>query len=136
MGNATQRREKREAARLRELAGQNPERFLMEWQSRIEGWVMEINGRARAAADENVPLGECLPIFDILAKAERLLGLCGESAPQQLGFLKLVRDDTRRALENECCKAVARLTDPRLYRLTNNESNYRLMKAGTHRPPR
>lgn len=130
MGNATQRREKREAARLRELAGQNPERFLMEWQSRIEGWVMEINGRARAAADENVPPGECLPIFDILAKAERLLGLCGERAQQ------LVGDETRRVVENECCKAVARLTDPRLYRLTNNESNYRLMKAGTHRPPR
>jgi hypothetical protein len=130
MGKATQRREKREAVRLQELAEQHPEQFLKEWQFRIEGWATEIKARARAAANENVLPSECLPIFDVLTKAERLLDLCGERARRLIGA------ETRRIIENECCKAIALLTDLRLYRLNNNVSNYGLMKSGSHRPPR
>jgi hypothetical protein len=130
MGKATQRREKREAGRLQELAEQNPECFLKEWRTRIEHWATEIHLRARAEHDENVLPSERLRIFGVLEKAERLLGQCGDQARELVGA------DTRRILQNECCKAVARLTDRRIYRLNNNESNYSLMKSGSHRPPR
>lgn len=130
MGKATQRREKREAVRLQELAEQNPERFLKEWRTRIEHWVTEIQLRARAERDENVLPSERLRIFGVLEKAERLLDRCGDQARRLIGT------ETRRVLQNECCKAVAALTDRHLYRLSNNESNYALMKSGSHKPHR
>ncbi len=130
MGKATQRREKREAGRLQVLAEQNQERFLKEWRSRIDGWAMEIKARTRAEGDETVLPSERQPIFGVLEKAERLLDQCGDQARNLVGA------DTRRILQNECCKAVASLTDRRLYRLSNNESNYVLMKSGNHRSQR
>lgn len=128
MGKATQRREQRDAERLRRLASEQPEHFQRVWQRRLHAWVLEAIARGTAAANAATVPNECLPVFGVLEKAERLLAACGNEARQLVGA------ETRSLLENECCKVFARLADPRLYRFSNFESNQRLMKSGTHRP--
>lgn len=130
MSRNTRRREQYEAQRLQQLATAFPEQFKREWERKLQAWAMEVIARGVAASREDTQPEDRLPIFGVLEKAERLLGLCGENSRRLVGL------ETREVLANECCRVFARLAGPHLYRLANHDSNYRLMRSGTHRPHR
>jgi len=123
MGKATQRRERRLAQDLQSLFTRNPDHFVRVWDLYLRGWCEEVAARARAlkhGATESM-LGS---VFGVLEKAERLLRLIGADAEH------LVGPRTRQILLHECCKAVAKATDPRIF-LFENDSVYRLMETKT-----
>ncbi len=130
MGNAVLRRERNLAKDLAKLAFSNPAKFKQEWAKLLQGWSFEVMRRSRALRSDNFSGYPALPIFAVLKKAERILSLCGDEAQ------RLVGTETRELLNHECCKGFARAVNHRLYWLVNADSNYQLMKAGTHKPPR
>jgi hypothetical protein len=128
MGKASLRRRKRRQEFLGGLADDNPEMFRREWNKRLESWSHEARRRAGRLTDQHgapVP-----PAFDVVDLAQDELAGCGENA------VALEAEATRELLGDQCCSAIARAVDRRLYRLSNALSNHEKMKSGTHRPPR
>lgn len=130
MGNATQRREKKRANQLTLLAISQPSSFQNEWKKMLEDWSSEILMRAREYKGDYNHGKTNLPIFDVLKKAERILGYFGEDAK------RLVGQYTRERLRHECSEAVAGVMDRRLYWLVNCSSNEQKMRDGGFKPPR
>lgn len=99
------------------LQKQNEKLFHREWQKQVQGWLSEIHRRAKNWREgteirnaENVD-GSIVrgreQIFGVLKIAETMLAACGAEVE------KLVGDETRRVLTNECVKAVAYVCDGR-----------------------
>lgn len=112
---ASQRRFDKRASELGALCRSDPQAFARVWEQFVRGWLVEIANRARAQR-----IGESderrLRIFEVLALAQRLSQAAG------------VRSQAARSLivlEHECAKAVANLTDPRLY-LFNQDCTTRI----------
>jgi hypothetical protein len=126
--SARQRRERKLARYLAELARQNPDQFKREWRTLLDAWSLEAYRRSSQLrqASGSAPL----PVYGVLRKALRLLELCGRDARH------LVGSATRHFLEHDCGRAFARAFGREFYALINTERNYELMKSGTHRPPR
>lgn len=128
MSKATQRREKKLAQDLRNLAVINPARFVHEWDTMLRYWTLEAIRRGQllqqepASGDTASPQ---LPVFGVLKKAERLLALCGPEAEQLVGAR------TRELLNHDCGKAFALAVDPNMYHLSVklHEPKPRKMKA-------
>lgn len=103
--SASQRRFDKRASELAELRVSKPDAFDRVWEQLLRGWIGEVRNRARAQR-----LGETderhLRIFEVLGQAQCLAQASGAQT-QTAKSLKV--------LEHECAKAVAALTDPRLY---------------------
>ena len=128
MGNTTQRRERRQAERLRDLFVRDPEQFDWVWNRYLTGWANEIVVRGRSLRAHESPDKDS-DVLAILNKAERLLAAVGDAAERRVGH------GTRQLLGHECCKAIAAATDSRLYLLTH-DSVYRVMEACGRQPKR
>lgn len=138
MSKARQRRKAKLAKYLSLLAHKNPQKFKKEWCKRLESWVDEIHNTghrlrrqwSQRLEIEDIKMDLETEIFCVLQIAEELLSLCGVKAEA------LVGPQTRALLTDECCRVFAQITEPQLYKLGNNHSNYLLMKVGTHCSPR
>ena len=97
------------------------ESFNGAWEQRMSGWLYEIERRVKLqrkklgtlATSRSGQLTMRYPkteIFDVLDSANRLLNACGKEVE------RLVGEDTRTTLANECANAVAHIYDRRLYR--------------------
>lgn len=134
MSKATQRREKKHAQELRNLAVSNPARFKQEWETMLYYWALEAIRRGHLLQQESTPCNTAspqLPVFGVLKKAERLLALCGPEAEQLVGAR------TRELLNHDCGKAFALAADPNMYHLTVKllEPKPRKKKAARTNPP-
>ena len=115
MSKATQRREKKFAQNLRNLAVSNPARFVHEWDTMLRYWTLEAIRRGQLLRHESTSGNTAspqLPVFGVLKKAERLLALCGPEAEQLVGAR------TRELLNHDCGKAFALAVDPNMYHLS------------------
>ena len=112
---ASQRRFDKRSTELGTLRVSQPEAFARVWEQYVRGWLGEVRNRARAQrvgdSDERR-----LRIFEVLTQAQNLAQAAGDQA--QVGKSLTV-------LEHECAKAVANLTDPRLY-LFNEDCTTRI----------
>lgn len=129
MSNATQRRERKLAQELRNLATSNPERFKQEWKLMLDRWSTEAVRRGQMQRNGHSAT-RLLPVFDVLKKAQRVLTLCGPDAERLVGAM------TSELLSHDCSKAFAHGVEPGMYRLGNTASDCELIRIGTHRPPR
>lgn len=100
------------------LINKDKELFRREWQKLTQGWLNEVHSRANSwregaelrnveSVDGPIEQGRTR-IFGVLEIAEAMLAACGDDVE------KLVGEETRRLLTNECVKAVATLCDGRL----------------------
>lgn len=123
MSKATQRRERRLANDLQALSTRNPAQFVRVWNLYLKGWCEEVVARGRGLnrGQEGSSLNS---VFPVMEKAERLLQMVGAEAE------RLVGARTRQTLNHECCKAVAMVTDPRIYPF-ETDSVYRMMATKT-----
>lgn len=105
--NASQRRFGKRATELGALRSSQPETFARVWEQYVLGWIGEIGNRARAqrSGDEKE---RCLRIFEVLTQAGSLAEAAG--VLNHGGVEKSLT-----VLKHECAKAVAALTDLRLY---------------------
>jgi hypothetical protein len=112
---ASQRRFDKRSNELGALLVSQPETFARVWEQYVRGWLGEVRNRARAQrvgdSDERH-----LRIFEVLTQAQNLAQAAGAQA--QVG-------KSLKVLEHECAKAVAELTDPRLY-LFNEDCTARI----------
>lgn len=102
----------------------NEELFRREWQKLVQGWLNEVHHRAKnwreGAELRNVESVDGLVeqgrsrVFGMLDTAEAMLAACGSDVE------KLVGEETRRLITNECVKAVATLCDGRLNYMVNH----------------
>lgn len=113
------------------LLKKNEELFRREWQKLVQGWLNEVHRRAKnwregpelrnvESADGPIEQGRAR-VFGVLDIAEAMLAACGEDVE------KLVGEETRRLITNECVKAVATLCDRRLNYMVDH-SIYRQAK--------
>ena len=102
---ASQRRFDKRSTELGTLRVSQPETFARVWEQYVRGWLGEVRNRARAQrvgdSDERR-----LRIFEVLTQAQNLAQAAGAQAQVSKSLT---------VLEHECAKAVASLTDPRLY---------------------
>ena len=102
---ASQRRLDKRSTELGTLRVSQPETFARVWEQYVRGWLGEVRNRARAQrvgdSDERR-----LRIFAVLTQAQNLAQAAGAQAQVSKSLT---------VLEHECAKAVASLTDPRLY---------------------
>jgi hypothetical protein len=100
------------------LLKKNEQLFRREWQKLVQGWLNEIHRRAMSwregaefrnveSVDGPIEQGRTR-VFGVLEIAEAMLVACGDDVE------RLVGEETRRLLTNECVKAVAILCDGRL----------------------
>lgn len=100
------------------LMKQNEKLFRREWHKLVQGWLSEVHRRARdwregrefrntESLDGSIVKGRA-QIFGVLEIAETMLVACGTDIE------KMVGEETRRLLKNECVKAVANICDGRL----------------------
>lgn len=123
MGKAQQRRARKLARYLQELARTNPERFQQEWEKRLQSWAEEAHARSRRMRDLHCEELETT-VFRMVNIAEELLAQCGHEAQ------RLVGAQTRRFLLEECTRAFSLAVSPDLRRLTSAYENYLRTKAG------
>lgn len=87
------------------LAGENPERFAVEWEREIGFWLQEIHDEAA----NGLMTGRS--VFGIVREAKATLALCGQRA---------VRDHGKRTMDilnNECCRMIAPMMGAGSYRM-------------------
>lgn len=109
---ASQRRFQKRAAALSELFAGDPVAFRRLWETLLANWVEEIRVREHAQRCRTSP--DPIPaIFGILDNAQALA-----KAAKADGDQKVIADLAM--LRHECAKAVARVTDRRLYRFSHD----------------
>lgn len=112
---ASQRRFDKRAVELGALLRSDPNAYSRVWEQYVRGWLVEVGNRARAQR-----IGETderhLRIFEVLTLARKLAHATGAQSQTSRSLT---------VLEHECAKAVANLTDPRLY-LFNEDCTTRI----------
>lgn len=129
MGKAQQRRARKLARYLQELARTNPERFQQEWAKRLQSWAEEAHARGRRMRDSDCHELETT-VFRMVNIAEELLAQCGPEAQRLVGV------QTRRFLLEECARAFSLAVSPDLRRLTNAYESYLRTRTGSSRSRR
>lgn len=123
---ASERRKEYRQAYLRRLAKENPERFLHEWNKRLDSWSREAKRRSEYLRDRD---GNPVPnAFGVVRAALDELCCCGKEA------VELEYAATGADMTDVVCRAVANAFDFRIYRLSNARANQRSVNAGTHKP--
>jgi len=121
---------------LSSLLKEDERLFLREWHKQVQGWLGEVQRRAKnwrdgsefrnaESADGSIVEGRA-HIFGVLEIANIMLKECDKKSGRDVE--KLVGAETRRILTNECIKAVAsvcdgrfnHMVDHRLYRRSGN----------------
>jgi hypothetical protein len=102
----------------------NEKLFRSEWHKQVQGWLSEVHRRAKNCGEgaefrnaENVNSSieqGRTHIFGVLEIAEAMLAACGSNVE------KMVGEETRQLLANECIKAVAYICDARLNYMVNH----------------
>ncbi len=105
---ASQRRFGKRATELGALRSSQPEAFARVWEQYVLGWIGEIGNRARAQRTGGDAEERRLHVFEVLSQARSLAVAAGAQSHDGVGKSLVV-------LQHECAKAVAALTDPRLY---------------------
>lgn len=103
--SASRRRFDKRAIELAELRVSKPDVFAHVWEQLLRSWIGEVRNRAHAQRSGETDERH-LRIFEVLSQAQCLAQASG-ALSQTAKSLKV--------LEHECAKAVAALTDPRLY---------------------
>ena len=122
MGKASDRRRRHRQAYLQNLAETDPAQFSLEWSKRVESWAGEIERNAGRLADTKC--GRMPGVFKTVDYALEELSAIGGAAQALEG------DATREVLDAECCKAISRTVDTRMYRLSNIRQNLKTAEAG------
>jgi hypothetical protein len=115
---AGKRRFNKRVNSLVSLQKENGKLFWREWHKQVQGWLNEVHRRAKdwregaefrnsESVDGSIVRGRA-EIFGVLEIAEKMLAACGADVDRMVG------DETRRVLTNECVKAVASICDGRL----------------------
>lgn len=133
MGKASRRRMKKRKAYLAQLAEQDPQRFIAEWNKRLRSWSREVN--VRVNQDAPLPwLGDedarDPRTFALVQEALELLASCGKDA------FDSEAEATREILTACCSMAIAREFDLRMCRLSNSASNRERMEHYAFAIPR
>jgi hypothetical protein len=110
MGKAARRRKDRNRKYLIEMSFGDPQEFDRAWEIRLDSWLGEVSRAARrwnegAACERHV--------FSILEEAMAVLSHCEPK------IRKKYSKKTYDTICHECCAQVARVSDRRLYRLSN-----------------
>ena len=126
---ASQRRQSKLALELRRLHDEQPGEFARIWAVHMRGWLAEVRHRARA--HQNLIRTERVPsIVGVFNRASQLARTAGVEQRANVA-------ETLVTLEHECCKAVAHVTDPRLYSFeecTTQRARFTVTRiAGTRR---
>lgn len=106
------------------LLKKNEQLFLREWQKLVQGWLNEVHRRANSwregaefrnieSVDGPIEQGRAR-VFGVLEISEAMLAACGDNVE------KLVGEETRRLLTNECVKAVASICGGRLNQMVDH----------------
>ena len=111
MGKASERRKKRRQSYLSHLAETDPKHFQVEWAKRLESWGECIQRNVNAFADEKGRRAGS--VFTKVDQVLSELEACGEPA------ILMEVEDTKSTLTAVCCKAVASVVYPGLYRPTH-----------------
>lgn len=108
------RRQRKQADFLRSTAGKDRRQFEFEWNKRVVSWLYEINRRGALliSGDDAGSGGE--GVFEVVEQAERLMSACG------VEVVRLIGAQTRQMLTNECCKVVARVYGPAMYKVVTH----------------
>lgn len=112
MGKAGKRRNRHVATHLAEMARIDKKRFHFEWNRRLDGWLAEINRRAKLLRVDKAHELASKRVFGVLEHVNELLAQCGPDVEALVGA------STRDTITHECCKALALAVAPNLYRLT------------------
>ncbi len=104
---ASQRRFAKRATELGALRASQPETFARVWEQYVAGWIGEIGNRVRVQRVGDTEERR-LHIFAVLTQARSLAEAAGVQTHSGVAKSLVV-------LKHECAKAVAALTDPRLY---------------------
>jgi hypothetical protein len=94
MGKAARRAKSKTVRFLSSLAKENPERFIDEWDGRLNGWLKDIHSYKHGFIESE-------RVFSIMEKALNILLECGEAA------VALQYSNTYEVLSNECCRVVS-----------------------------
>ena len=94
MGKAARRERNKTIRFLSGLAKENPERFIDEWDGRLNGWLKDIHSYKHGFIESE-------RVFSIMEKALNILLECGEAA------VALQYSNTYEVLSNECCRVVS-----------------------------
>jgi hypothetical protein len=113
MGKAGQRRLRKLARKLAELARDDKAGFLAEWDRRVQGWLRDIRHRGEVLRGKDTSGRE--RVFEVVEHVNQLLKMCGPEVES------LVGPSSRETLIHECCKVFALATDPRLYKIYNRQ---------------
>ncbi len=121
MGIAKQRRLRKAARRLNDLAKEDGELFEKVWDRRIGGWLREMHTVARnengsvsmvnGRGTSTDPNRFKVTVSGICRQADSLIRACGTNVE------KIVGQRTRDLLDAEAASLIARLYEPRLFRL-------------------
>lgn len=107
MGKAAERRKAYRMKLLTRLSFEDPDRFDLEWEVRLQSWLDEV----RDYDADSLRAGQ--KAFGIIEEAFRVLRECEPSI-----YSKYV-ERTYDLLSHACCRRVSQVIDPRLYRLSN-----------------
>ena len=112
MSRAGQRRKHNLSTYLTDLARNEPEKFLAEWQRRLGDWLYEARRRGRSLrqSEKESAAGQA-SVFGVLRRVNELIESCGAEVETLVGH------HTRATLTNECCKALALAVGPHLYNM-------------------
>ncbi len=122
---AGRRRFNNEIRELRETFKLNPALFERQWHKRVQGWMHEIQRRARNWAEGENLTNEITRegiiergrthVFGVVLIAESVMQACGPEINAKVG------PETTRILTNECVKSVATVVDNRLNQLVDKK---------------
>ncbi len=116
MSKSSRRRRNRRQAYLSRLAIEDPKKFRKEWSKRLASWRHEALYRADHHFDE---FGRPIPsVFELVNNSLRELYICGDEA------VRLEAYETEEDMTDLCCRMVAKIVDPRIYRLSNMKYSY------------
>ena len=95
----------RRQAFLVRIAGEDPERFAVEWERQISFWLHEIHHEVSKGSMTG------RSVFGIVREARELLAACGKDAVREHG------KRTLDVLNNECCRMIGPMMGAGTYRM-------------------
>lgn len=125
MAKTAQRRRRGQVEFLISTARDDRRKFEHEWHKRVVSWLYEINRRGASLCSDAAENSDADRVFEVVEQADRLIADCGID--------NLVGAETRRILTKECCKVVARVYGPGMYRVVAHRWYDRMRSLSRHR---
>jgi hypothetical protein len=115
MSKSGDRRQRKLADYLTNLACSDAESFMREWNKRVSSWLDEIHRRSNLLRGEERSEKR---VFGVLEQVNRLLDMCGPEVESLVGL------STRETLVHESCKVFSLAVSPELYRIYNRDQYF------------